>query len=149
MPRHEVHVVAQRKQFRANRVHELGKIPIAMFPGTYRVPEQDVAYEGEFPVWVVVSDVALGVSGTMEYANTLGTESDDVVVFQPAIGRERLSTNAEALALLVEGLQQVLVGLMRALDPCSSRRGECRSAASVIHMPMRHQYHFEFDFLPL
>jgi hypothetical protein len=147
--RQEADVITQRKKFRADRFHQLRKVPVAMFPSTDRMPEQDVPYEGEFSLRMVVSQVSLRMPRTVEHGNALGAEADAIAVAQPSIWSERTRTNAETLTLFMQRLQQMLVCLVGTLDARPGRCSEFCGAARMIHVAMRYQYDLELEFLPL
>jgi len=94
MPRQESHIVAQRKELQGNRVDELRKITVGVFPRSNRVSKEYVANECKSLRFMKVRHMPARVPGAMKYGHRFFAKADPIAILQPAIGREGLRAHA-------------------------------------------------------
>lgn len=143
MSGNEANVVSQREQLVPDRAYQLNEIAIAVFPGSDRAPEQDIADKSHFRRRMKIRHMSFAVTRAMKCLDLDLAKGDAVSVGQPAIRQERLGANAIPPTVFGESVENVLFVAMRALDPCTGPDSKLLGAAAMIEMAMRHQNDFE------
>lgn len=140
MAGNEAHLVAERKETFADGVEQLAMIAAWKIRAPDRPPKEHVAHLSEPRRAFEIDQMPRGVAGAVQHLQLARAKRDALTMLKPAIrceGRDR--RKAEALALILQPLDEECVVAMRAQNGAVERGGQLGARAYMVEMTMGKQ----------